>query len=291
MERFSTIASLRAFTNAAKARGRTIALVPTMGALHAGHRECVELGRGAADLLLVSIFVNPTQFGAGEDLSNYPGSLDQDLENCRAWGCDAVFTPEVREMYPADPIVWVDVEGLSATLCGKTRQGHFRGVATVVAKLFLIAEPDIAVFGQKDAQQAVVIKRMVEQLNFPVALRLCPTVRDGDGLALSSRNRYLSDRDRTRATGIHAGLQAGRAALASGERDPRVIRREVSRVLGERSVTDVEYVELVDVKYLMPVDTAQGKVLLAVAARVGAARLIDNLVLEVGARVDDAMLF
>jgi pantoate--beta-alanine ligase len=262
-----------------------------MGALHDGHRRCVEIARESADIVVVSIFVNPTQFGAGEDLSKYPVTLEQDLDGCERWGCDAVFTPEPFEMYPSEQVAWVNVEGLADALCGRTRKGHFRGVATVVAKLFHAVEPDIAVFGQKDAQQAVLIKRMVEQLDFPVEIRLCPTVRDTHGLALSSRNRYLTDEERVRATGIYAALQAGRRVLASGERASGRVVGEVSRVLRERGVTRVEYVELVDTKYLKPVDPVAGRIMLAVAAHVGAARLIDNLVVEVASAVEDAALF
>lgn len=291
MERFSTIASLRSYLRAGKQRGNSIALVPTMGALHGGHRRCVEIARESADILLVSIFVNPTQFSASEDLAGYPVTLERDLEDCQAWGCDAVFTPEMHEMYRSKQIAWVDVDGISQPLCGRTRVGHFRGVGTVVAKLFHMVEPDVAVFGQKDAQQALVIQRMVEQLNFPVQLRLCPTIRDADGLALSSRNRYLSDDERKRATGIFAALQAGRRALVGGERAPEAVCRVVASALRESGVTEIEYVELIDAQDLKPLATVQGTVLLAVAARVGVARLIDNLVLQVGRNVEDTTLF
>lgn len=291
METFSTIASLRAHLRAERMRGRSVALVPTMGALHDGHRSCMDVARELGDILVVSIFVNPTQFGPGEDLDNYPATLERDLELCEEWGCDVVFNPQVGEMYATEQRVWVDVEGISEPLCGRTRKGHFRGVATVVTKLFNIVEPDIAVFGQKDAQQALVIKAMTEQLSLPVEIQLSPIAREGDGLAWSSRNRYLASRERVRASGIRSALEAGFEMLRSGERDPRSVCGEVLRHLEQGGIVDVEYVELLDAKELASIERAEGRVILAVAARVGTTRLIDNLVLEVGSRVEEVILF
>jgi pantoate--beta-alanine ligase len=251
----------------------------------------MDVARELGDILVVSIFVNPTQFGPGEDLDNYPVTLERDLELCEEWGSDVVFNPLVGEMYATEQHAWVDVEGISEPLCGRTRRGHFRGVATVVTKLFNIVEPGIAVFGQKDAQQALVIRAMTEQLSLPVEIRLSPIAREADGLAWSSRNRYLSSRERVRASGIRSALEAGLEMLRSGERDPRSVCGEVLRHLEQEGIVDVEYVELLDATELASIERAEGRVILAVAARVGTTRLIDNLVLEVGSGVEEVILF
>lgn len=282
MQEFKSIAALRDSIFVQKKGKKTTAFVPTMGALHEGHRSCVEVARGLGDLLVISIFVNPTQFGPGEDLDSYPVTLNRDLEHCAKWGCDAVFLPSIEDIYQGDQVVWIDPGPLAQPLCGRTRPGHFRGVATVVAKLFNIVEPDVAVFGQKDAQQALVIREMARQLNFPIEIRLSPTVREPDGLACSSRNAYLTKDQRAQAGGLHAALQAGREILATGERDAERVGREVRRRLKERGIDRVEYVELIDSETLAPVGRATGRMLLAAAVRVGETRLIDNLVLEVG---------
>jgi pantoate--beta-alanine ligase len=262
--------------------GAAVVLVPTMGALHDGHRACVELARRAPEasgvLVVVSIFVNPTQFSPGEDLSRYPRPLELDLERCRAWGCDVAFTPDDRALYPAPQRVWVEVEGLTGVLCGETRPGHFRGVATVVSKLFHIVEPDIAIFGQKDAQQALVIREMVRQLDMGVELRLASTVRESDGLAMSSRNAYLDAGARRRATAISGALVRAGERIRAGERDPRRIESQALEDLGAGGVGDVEYVRVLAAADLSPLDAIEGRVILAIAARVGGARLIDNMV-------------
>jgi pantoate--beta-alanine ligase len=293
MERFSTIALLRGFIRDRKLREETVAFVPTMGALHDGHRSCMEIARELGDLLVVSIFVNPTQFGPGEDLDAYPVTLQDDVRLCAEWGCDVVFVPDTTEMYPTAQRAWVDVDNISAPLCGKTRRGHFRGVATVVAKLFHIVGPDVAVFGQKDAQQALVIKEMAAQLNLPVAIHLSPIIREADGLAWSSRNRYLSPEERQRAPGIHQALEAGHETVVRGERDPGTVCRTVTQHLESCGITDIEYVELLNAEDLTAVDRATGKVIVAVAARIGSTRLIDNVVLRVGAGedVEETLLF
>jgi len=264
-----------------------------MGALHAGHRSCIEISRKHADIVLASIFVNPTQFGPNEDLDSYPANLDDDLQFCTEWGCDGVFVPDTVEMYPAKQQTWVSVDGVSKPLCGQIRGGHFRGVATVVAKLFNIVVPDTAVFGQKDAQQALVIKAMVSQLNLPVEIRLSPTVREADGLACSSRNRYLNPDERRRAAGIHVALTEGLNSLRSGERDPRSVCRDASERLRQAGLSDVEYVELLNAIDLTAIDQAAGKVILAIAARVGTTRLIDNMVFDIGldGSVAETLLF
>lgn len=293
MERYETIAGMRDYVHRLRAGGRSIAFVPTMGALHEGHRSCVGTARGLGDAVVVSIFVNPTQFGPGEDLSRYPRPLRRDLDLCGEWGVEAVFTPDAREMYPARQDVWVEVERLSEPLCGRSRPGHFRGVATVVLKLFNIVQADAAVFGQKDAQQAVVLREMARQLDVPVAIALSPTVREKDGLALSSRNAYLTAEERARAPGIYRSLCAGRDAVGRGERDSGKVVAEVRRDLESYGIRAVEYVELVDARDLSVPQRVEGKVLLAAAARVGATRLIDNVCLDVrqDGSVEETMLF
>lgn len=284
MEICRTVAAVRGHVARRRASGRTTAFVPTMGALHDGHGACVAVARDVPDgAVVVSIFVNPTQFAPGEDLSRYPRPLESDLEACRRWGVDAVFVPSPEEMYAEAQQAWVEVEGVTGPLCGRSRPGHFRGVATVVTKLFNIVQPDVAVFGQKDAQQALVIHRMVQQLALPVELRLAPIAREADGLALSSRNAYLSAAERERATALYAGLRAGRDAARDGERDPARVLEAVRGVFAARGVNDVEYAEILSLDDLSPLDHLTGRVILAVAARIGATRLIDNVVLRVSA--------
>lgn len=293
MEVFTDIPAIRSWLAGAR-RGRAVALVPTMGALHAGHRACIEdAARVEQPLVVASIFVNPTQFGAGEDLDAYPHDLDRDLTLCREWGCAAVFAPRADVMYPAPQRTWVDVDELTAPLCGRFRPGHFRGVATVVAKLFGVVGPDVAVFGQKDAQQALVIREMVHQLDMPVTLRVVPTVREADGLAMSSRNAYLAPADRRRAAGVHAALDAGREALERGERAAARVEGIVRQRLADTEIDDVDYAEVRSVPDLSPLDPVAGRAILAVAAHVGGARLIDNMVFDVsGDRVvADVALF
>ena len=274
--------------------GEVISFVPTMGALHDGHGACVKLARSVSDARVVcSIFVNPTQFGPGEDVEHYPRSLDADLARLEAWGCDAVFVPGVDAIYPEPQRAWVTVEGVADPLCGRFRPGHFRAVATVVAKLFHLVHPDAAVFGQKDAQQALVIRAMVRGLGFRVRLLVARTVREADGLALSSRNAYLSVSERTTAAALFRGLAAGRAALESGERQPRAIERGTEDVLRAAGIERIDYVEVRRADDLSALERVEGHVILAVAAWVGRARLIDNMVFDVDGRavVADAPLF
>jgi pantoate--beta-alanine ligase len=293
MKTIPTINELRAWIGEKKSQGASVAFVPTMGALHDGHEVCIKTASGLGDVVVVSIFVNPTQFGPGEDLDKYPVTLEGDLDLCRNLGVGVVFVPEPNEIYPEDQSVWVDVERLTEPLCGRTRAGHFRGVATVVAKLFNIVRPDTAVFGQKDAQQALVINEMVKQLNIPVRIALVPTVRESDGLALSSRNKYLNGDQRVQAASINQALRDGRAVLAEGQTSSRVVLDAMLTRLAEDGIDDIEYAEIVDAAALQRVDQVRGRVLLAIAVRIGTTRLIDNLVLDVGANGDvtDALLF
>jgi pantoate--beta-alanine ligase len=278
MKTIRSIAPLRQFVRSARRQGQSVAFVPTMGALHAGHRACVEIARRSADVVVISIFVNPTQFGPGEDFTAYPRPAEADLRACREWGCDVAFVPTPEAMYPAPQDVWVEAKRLSRPMCGRTRKGHFRGVATVVAKLFHAVEPDVAVFGQKDAQQALIIRETVQQLNMPVEILLAATARERDGLAMSSRNAYLSASDRRRAAAIFAALGAGRARVAAGELDPGRVCDAVKQTLRRAGIRRIEYVELRRADDLRSLRRVGGRMLLAVAVRIGPTRLIDNLV-------------
>lgn len=266
---------------------RRIVLVPTMGALHEGHAACVQTARTVDNrLVAVTIFVNPAQFGPSEDYSRYPRPLKRDLDVCRSWGVDAVFAPDGEAtIYPEPQRVWVEVGQIAEPLCGRHRPGHFLGVATVVAKLFNIVLPDVAVFGQKDAQQALVIREMVRQLNMPVELLLTPTVREEDGLALSSRNAYMDAESRGRAGAIYAALRDAGERIVGGERDPRRIEAAVESRLRDHGIDEIDYVELRNAGDLSTLERIEGRVILAVAAHLGGARLIDNMVFDV--RGDD----
>jgi pantoate--beta-alanine ligase len=254
-----------------------VGLVPTMGYLHEGHLSLVRRARELADRVWVSIFVNPTQFGPGEDLDRYPRDVERDLELLDAEGVDVVFAPDAGAMYPVDPVVEVGFKGLERQLCGTDRPGHFGGVGLVVAKLFNIIQPQIAVFGQKDAQQALLIRRLAADLDFPVEIHVAPTVRELDGLAMSSRNALLSDDDRRAAPTIHRALERGRQAILDGEQSAVAVRRLMQEVLAGEPRLVPQYVECVDQLTLLNPGTITGPVLLAIAARAGDTRLIDNL--------------
>ncbi len=284
MQVATTIAEIRAWVREARAAGKTIGFVPTMGALHAGHTSLIETAAKRCDYVVVSIFVNPTQFGPGEDFEKYPRPLDQDLAMCEQHGADAAFAPSRTEMYPRDNLTWVTVEKVSEPLCGRFRPGHFRGVATVCAKLFNIVGADLAFFGQKDAQQVAVIQRMVADLNLPLEIVVCPTVREPDGLAMSSRNQYLSPQERKEATVIYRSLQRSAELIRAGEVDAARIADEMRRVLRQVPVLRVEYASLVDAVSLEDLQQVKGRVLVAVAARLGLTRLIDNIVVDAAAK-------
>ena len=257
-----------------------VALVPTMGALHEGHLSLVDRAREEADFVVVSIFVNPAQFGPGEDFAAYPRDLERDLELARGRGVDLVYAPVVEQVYPSgQPRMRVQPGTLAERLCGLSRPGHFEGVLTVVAKLFNMVQPDVAVFGQKDYQQVTLIRAMVRELDFPVRIEAAPIVREMDGLALSSRNTYLTERDRERARSLSQGLFAARDAFAEGVTDPDRLKAKVRGTMRDSDV-EPEYIELVDAEALEPVEEAEPGMVLAVAARVGETRLIDNVILE-----------
>jgi pantoate--beta-alanine ligase len=258
-------------------RETNIGLVPTMGALHAGHEKLIETARRDSGTVVVSMFVNPIQFGPNEDFARYPRTLEQDLEICTRLGVDLVFEPSVREMYPVPQRTFVEVSRVSDHLCGKSRPGHFRGVATVVLKLFEIVRPHCAYFGEKDMQQLAVIRRMVADLNVPVTIIGVPTVRETDGLALSSRNKYLNPEERKAAPLLYRALQEAAARVRAGERDSARARDAALMVLGKSPLIRPEYFEIVDPDELQPVATIDGPVRIAAAIWIGTTRLIDNL--------------
>jgi pantoate--beta-alanine ligase len=251
-----------------------------MGALHEGHLSLVRAAKAKSDVVAVSIFVNPTQFGPNEDFARYPRNLQQDCELLEREGVEFVFAPSVEEIYPSGAVTWVTVEGLSDRLCGKSRPGHFRGVATVVAKLFNIVEPDAAFFGQKDAAQVALIKQMVRDLNMPVQIEVCPIVREPDGLALSSRNAYLIPDERKMALVLHASLQRAQKVFAEGEHDAAKIVSEAKKAFVWQPAVRLDYLEIVHPRTLEPVANIDKLSLVAVAAFVGNTRLIDNILLE-----------
>jgi pantoate--beta-alanine ligase len=284
MQTLTTIAELR--ERLAPLRGRRpVVLVPTMGALHDGHRACVDRARDVeGGVVVLSIFVNPLQFDDASDLGAYPRDLEADLAACESWGVDIVFAPGGEVMYPEPQATFVEVTDLTTPLEGRHRPGHFRGVTTVVAKLFGAVSPDVAVFGQKDAQQALVVRRMVRQLNMPIDIRLAPTVRESDGLAMSSRNARLGPDGRARAAAIVEALREAGERLRSGERDPRRIERAVHSLLEARGVRSLDYAEMRSAADLSPLERIEGRVILAVAARIASVRLIDNMVYEVAGK-------
>ena len=273
-------AGVRERVAAARGGGLSIGFVPTMGALHDGHLSLVRLGLERTSYMAVSIFVNPKQFGPKEDYARYPRDEEIDAALLEKAGCDLLFAPSERDLYSSGDRTRITVGGLDEFLCGSSRPGHFNGVALVVAKLFNIVQPDEAYFGQKDAQQAVIIQRMAADLDFPVRIVVGPTVREDDGLAMSSRNAYLSADERGRAVALYEALTAARKAVEEGERVPEALKRlMISRL--SRSELDIDYAEVVDAATMRPVATVDGLVLVAVAARLGETRLIDNIVLRV----------
>jgi pantoate--beta-alanine ligase len=274
----TTIEDMRAACRAARAGGKRLGFVPTMGALHEGHLSLVRAAR-ACDTVAASIFVNPTQFGPNEDLAKYPRRFERDREMLEKEGVKLLFAPSVEEMYPAGAVTWVTVEGLSGKLDGRSRPGHFRGVTTVVAKLFHIVEPDAAFFGQKDAAQLAIIRRMVRDLNFPVEIIACPIVREADGLAMSSRNAYLDPQQRQQALVLHRALRRVKESWDTGERVAgKLLVAGREEFFAEKSVR-LDYFEVVDADGLDRVENAANGALVAVAAFVGPTRLIDNILL------------
>jgi pantoate--beta-alanine ligase len=275
-----TIHEAHAVSRTFRQQGKRLGLVPTMGALHEGHLSLVRAAKAQCDAVAVSIFVNPTQFGPTEDLARYPRRFEQDCELLKNEGADFVFAPSTEEMYPKGEVTWVTVEGLSEKLDGRSRPGHFRGVTTVVAKLFHIIEPAAAFFGQKDAAQVAVIRRLARDLNFPVEIVVCPIVREPDGLAMSSRNAYLSPEERQQALVLQRSLQFVEKEFRAGERNAARLVAGAKQVIADESQVRLDYFEIVDPDTLDPVEQISRPALVAVAAYVGSTRLIDNTVLN-----------
>lgn len=281
MRRVERVDDLRGILDEARAAGRTVGFVPTMGSFHEGHLGLVRAARAESDVVVVSIFVNPLQFGEGEDLDAYPRDPEGDAAAAEAEGVDVLFAPSVEEMYPRECVTTVHVAELSEGLCGVARPAHFDGVATVVSKLFSIVGPCRAYFGKKDYQQLAVVRRLVADLGMPVEVVGCPLVREPDGVAMSSRNAYLGTEERRAATVLHRALVAGVEAARAGERDAEALARLVAGVVASEPRARLEYAEVVSADDLRPVRRLDGDVLVAVAARLGRARLIDNATLAV----------
>lgn len=273
-----TVKAVREQVKEWRSEGLTVGLVPTMGYLHEGHKSLIDKAVEQNDRVVVSVFVNPTQFGPGEDLESYPRDLERDAGICEAAGAHLIFHPEPEEMYFQDFCTFVDMGDLTKGLCGKTRPTHFRGVCTVVSKLFHIVAPDRTYFGQKDAQQLAVIRRMVRDLNFDLEIVGCPIVREADGLAKSSRNTYLSEEERKAAVVLHKGLDAGEKLISAGETKVVEIVRVIRETISEEPLAKIDYIELVKWDTLKPVDNICGEVLAAVAVYIGKTRLIDNFI-------------
>ena len=282
MKLVKTVAELQKIVKETKKAGKSIGLVPTMGALHEGHASLIKAAHAENDFTIVSDFVNPTEFGPTEDLDAYPRTLDHDCKLAEEMGADVLFAPSPNEMYPSRDMTWVEVTGdITKVLCGRTRPIHFRGVATVVSKLFNLAQPDKAYFGQKDAQQAQVLKRMVKDLFFPLEIRVMPIVREADGLAKSSRNVYLNAAERSAAVILSKALAKAKAAFEAGERDSAKLVALVTEMIQTEPLSNIDYVEMYQLPDLTPAEkTVTTDHLLAVAVKFGTTRLIDNVVLQ-----------
>jgi pantoate--beta-alanine ligase len=274
----TSISQVRDRVTQARRASRRIGLVPTMGALHEGHKRLIDLARAECDIVVVSIFVNPLQFDREDDLNKYPRTLESDVDMCSASHVDVVFAPPVAEMYPSPLECVVDVGRIADHLCGRFRPGHFRGVATVVLKLFQIAQPDRAYFGEKDAQQLAVIRRLVADFNVPVEIVAVPTVREPDGLALSSRNKRLTPDERQIATVLYEALRVAKSRIEAGMRDPGAVREAAGRVIQKQEGVRLEYLDIVDPDDMQPVARVDRPVVVAGAIWVGATRLIDNVI-------------
>jgi pantoate--beta-alanine ligase len=275
----ATIAEARAFVAVARQAGRRIGFVPTMGALHAGHAALIRASRAECNCTIVSIFVNPTQFGPNEDFAHYPRTIEADRELCAAVGTDLIFAPTTETMYPPESRTMVEVTGLQDVLCGASRPGHFRGVATVVLKLFNIVVPDVVFFGQKDAQQVAIVRRMASDLNLPLTIRVVPTVRESDGLAMSSRNRFLDPTQRHHATALIRGLRRVEELVQAGDRRAAELERTLGDLIAATPGARLDYARIVDADTLEPITTLDRPALAALAVYFGTTRLIDNTIL------------
>ncbi len=275
------VRELQDWSDEVRRTGRRVALVPTMGALHEGHLSLVRLAHEHAERIVVSIFINPTQFGPGEDLASYPRDMAGDMAKLSALGVDVVFAPTAEEMYPPGvPPTWVEVEGLTRGLCGRSRPGHFRGVTSVVARLFNAARPHVAIFGQKDYQQLLVVRAMSHALHLGVEIVAAPTVREPDGLAMSSRNAYLEPAARQQARSLNAALHEARRLFHEGARDARALVAEARRGIAREPLAEIQYVELCDADTLEPLEKIHERAVMALAVIIDGTRLIDNVLLE-----------
>ncbi len=282
MQLFTNTAEMQTWCLEQKKAGQTIGLVPTMGYLHQGHLALVRRARSSCDKVVVSIFVNPIQFGVGEDFEEYPRDLEKDRQMLEEGQVDAIFAPSVKEMYPPGYNSYVEVQGeVAEKLCAQSRPGHFRGVTTVISKLFHICCPDMAFFGQKDAQQAMVIEKMVRELNFPLRIVRVPTEREADGLAMSSRNVYLNEDMRSQALVLNQALQAARDLIYTGERDVKKVKELLLQIINSSPAANIDYAEIYDAETLADISEINDRVLIALAVKFGSTRLIDNLIVEV----------
>jgi pantoate--beta-alanine ligase len=275
-----TIRKMQAEAERLRLAGKRIGFVPTMGSLHEGHLSLIRMAKRHSDVVVLSIFVNPTQFGPKEDFSKYPRNFDRDEILAKQEGVDIIFYPSDAEMYPKDYLTYVNVEEMTNTLCGASRPGHFRGVTTVCAKLFHAVKPHVAVFGQKDAQQAVVIRKMAKDLNFDLEILVAPIVREPDGLAMSSRNVYLSPEEKADALVLSRSLQMAEQMIRQGERKAAKIIRAIRELIESKKNTKIDYVSIVDPDTLKPLDTVESKALIALAVFIGSTRLIDNSIIQ-----------
>lgn len=280
MKVIDSLTSMRDWSRTQHKQDLTVGLVPTMGFLHEGHLSLIRVAKQHCDRVVVSIFVNPTQFAPGEDLESYPRDYEHDHQHCESEGVSVVFYPSNESMYPANYKTYVLTEELSARLCGVSRPIHFRGVTTILAKLFNIVEPDIAVFGQKDAQQAIIIKRMVEDLNFDVNIIIAPTIREADGLAMSSRNKYLTKEEREEAPVLYRSLQMAKREFESSHPDPETIRKRIVHMIEKAPTAKIDYVRIVNTEDLTASNLEKGNILIALAVHFGKARLIDNIIIK-----------
>ncbi len=280
MEFVKGISRMQVLSRKIREEGKTISFVPTMGYFHPGHLSLMRQAGKDGDVLVVSIFVNPTQFGAGEDYERYPRDIERDKRLAEEEGVDIIFAPSAKEMYPERYSTFIEVKKLTESLCGRSRPGHFRGVATVVTKLFNIVKPSLAYFGQKDAQQALIIKRMVNDLNMDIEIHLLPIIRDKDGLALSSRNEYLNPEERRTAPVLYRALQEAQRMLDSGESNSREIIRRMEEIVERERLAKIDYISIVDGETLEDRERIEGKILLALAVWIGKTRLIDNIIFE-----------
>ena len=280
MKVVDTITRMSTLVKMYKKEGKSISLVPTMGYLHEGHLSLVRAARKHTDVVVMSIFVNPMQFGPKEDFEKYPRDLKRDEQLATSAGADVIFHPSVKDMYPEGYSTYLSVEGLTDNLCGASRTGHFKGVTTVVAKLFEIVRPDLAYFGQKDAQQAIVIKKMADDLNMGIEIKIMPIIRESDGLAMSSRNVYLSTDERRDALVLHESLKKAEDVVRSGERDAKKIIKMMQESIKAAPSAKIDYVSIVDIENLKDMKTISGDVLIAVAVFIGKTRLIDNVIMK-----------